>query len=57
MDTGVPSVTTPGTLLMQAWCADSWDIPVIYPFLNRQTDQIDSQYKYVALLQTGRPSR
>ena len=31
MDTGVPSATTPGTLLTQLWCADSWDIPVILP--------------------------
>ena len=33
MDTGVPSVTTgtPGTLMMQPWCADSWDMPVILP--------------------------
>ena len=33
MDTGVPSVTTgtPGTILTQLWCADSWDILVIFP--------------------------
>ena len=29
MDTGVPSVTTPGTIMMQAWCADSSDTLVI----------------------------
>ena len=32
MDTGVPSATTPGTLMTQEWCADSWDIPVILFF-------------------------
>ena len=29
MDTGVLSATTPGTIMMQAWCADSSAILVI----------------------------